>query len=276
MHGLVCRLPWCRTTDPSSFLLKWHNSYASWGFTTSNPGRYPQFNWMVERFHRLLRERRRGLRPSIPFSHRLQQALMDIRNSRHRMLGTTPSEALFNHVLRTRVPIHIKPVIVNPMHQVRAKAQMAQDHDSKRGVHVHPPSILKPGTAVALQDGYMDPGKRWQMVEQYGQQVGVSDGQRILLRNRRHVREYDGRPQEDQWTSDPLSAQSPSNTSEVTGCHPGARWMSPTQLVLMQWQPPQGRTQKQMKSAHQHHQRWLSMLLHYLSHQGNPCSKRER
>ena len=27
-------------------------------------------------------------------------------------------------------------------------------------------------------------------MEQHGQQVGVSDGQRILLRNRRHVREY--------------------------------------------------------------------------------------
>ena len=95
--------------------------------------RYPQSNGMVERLHRLLRERLRGLRPTIPFSHRLQQVLMDIRNSRHRMLGTTPSEALFSRVLRTRVPTHIDPVIVNPSHQVRAKAQMAANYDSHRG-----------------------------------------------------------------------------------------------------------------------------------------------
>ena len=76
--------------------------------------------------------------------------------------------------------------------------------------------ILKPGTLVVLQDGYMDPGKRWKVVEQYGQQVGVSDGQRILLRNRRHVGEFYARSQEDPWTSDTLPAQSPSNTLELT------------------------------------------------------------
>lgn len=176
--------------------------------------RYPQSNGMVERLHRLVRERLRGLRPTIPFSHRLQQVLMDIRNSRNRMLGTTPSEALFNRVLRTRLPTHIDPVMVNPSHQVRAKAQMAENHDSHRGVGSLP--TLKPGTTVVLQDGYMNPGKRWKVVEQYGQQVGVSDGQRILLRNRRHVREYYARSQEDTWTPDTLPAQSPSDIAEAT------------------------------------------------------------
>lgn len=150
--------------------------------------RYPQSNGMVERLHRLIRERLQGLRPAIPFPQRLQQILLDIRNARHRMLGTSPSEALFSRVLRTRVPTHIPPVIVNPRHQVRAKAQMVGYHDSKRGVRPLP--TLTPGTVVILQDGYTDPERHWKVVEQHGQQVGVSDGQRILLRNRRHVREY--------------------------------------------------------------------------------------
>lgn len=150
--------------------------------------RYPQSNGMVERLHRILRERLRGLRPSIPFAHRLQQVLMDIRNSTNRMLGTTPGEALFGRILNTRVPSYRAPIIVNPAHQVRAKARMAADHDSKRGVH--PLSQLKTGTIVILQDGCSDSNKQWRVVEQYGQQVGVSDGRRILIRNRRHVREY--------------------------------------------------------------------------------------
>ena len=62
---------------------------------------YPQSNGMVERLHWLIRERLQGLRSTIPFSQRLQQILIDIRSSRHRMLGATPSKALFNRVLRT-------------------------------------------------------------------------------------------------------------------------------------------------------------------------------
>ena len=65
---------------------------------------------------------------------------------------------------------------------------MAEDHDAKRGVHSLPK--LTTGTVVVLQDGCSDRSKRWQVVEQYGQQIGVSDGRRILLRNRRHVREF--------------------------------------------------------------------------------------
>ena len=42
---------------------------------------YPQSNGMVERLHRLIRERLQGLRPAIPFRQRLQHILMDIRNS---------------------------------------------------------------------------------------------------------------------------------------------------------------------------------------------------
>jgi hypothetical protein len=93
--------------------------------------RYPQSNGMVERLHRVLRERLSGLRPSIPFGRLLQQVLMDIRNSVNRMLGTTPSEVLFQRVLTTRIPSYSTPVIVNPAQQIRAKARMASDHDTK-------------------------------------------------------------------------------------------------------------------------------------------------
>lgn len=48
------------------------------------------------------------------------------------------SDALFNCTLRTRVPTHINPVIVNPAHQVKTKVRMACDHDVKRGVHPLP------------------------------------------------------------------------------------------------------------------------------------------
>lgn len=121
---------------------------------------------------------------------------------------------LINRVCRTRVLTHISPVIVNPIHQIRAKAQMAQDHNSKRGVNPLP--ALKTGTVVILQDGCMDPAKRWRVVEQYGQQVGVSDGRRIRLRNWRHVREYNGRLQDDHWVSDELPNQVPTDTLEAS------------------------------------------------------------
>ena len=158
--------------------------------------RYPQSNGMVERLHRVLRQRLEGLRPSIPFGRRLQQVLMDIRNSTNRMLGTTPSEALFQRVISTRIPSYNTPAIVNPAHQIRAKARMASDHDSKRGIHPLPES--KTGTVVVLHDGFTVPTKQWRVVEQYRQQVGVTDGKRILLRNRRHVREYHDTAQESQ------------------------------------------------------------------------------
>ena len=51
--------------------------------------RYLQANGMAERMHRILRERLRGLRPSIPFVCRLQQVLINIRNSTNRMLKST-------------------------------------------------------------------------------------------------------------------------------------------------------------------------------------------
>ena len=149
--------------------------------------RYPQSNGMVERLHRIVRERLRKLRPSIPFACRLQQVLMDIKNSANRMLESTPGEDLFGRILNTRVPSY-SSVIVNPAHQIRTKARVAEDHDAKRGVHPLPK--LTTGTVVVLQDECSDPSKQWRVVEQYGQQIGVSDGRSILLRNRRHVREF--------------------------------------------------------------------------------------
>lgn len=134
---------------------------------------YPQSNGMVERLHRIIRERLGGLRQTISFVQRLQQILMDIRNSRHRTLENTPSEALFNRVLRTRIPAHIRTVIVNPEYQVKAKAQMTRHHNAKRGIR--PQSILTPGTVVVLQVGYTDPRRLWSVVEQHGDQDGVSD-----------------------------------------------------------------------------------------------------
>ncbi|XP_062523562.1 uncharacterized protein LOC134198221 [Corticium candelabrum] len=65
---------------------------------------------------------------------------------------------------------------------------MAEDHDAKE--RVHPLPTLTTGTVVVLQDGCSDPSKRWRVVEQYGQHIGVSDRRRILLRNQRHVREF--------------------------------------------------------------------------------------
>jgi hypothetical protein len=55
--------------------------------------------------------------------------------------------------------------------------------DAKRGIQPLP--VLRPGTVVVLQD---DPERQWKVVEQHSHQVGVSDGQRILLRNWRHAR----------------------------------------------------------------------------------------
>ena len=80
------------------------------------------------------------------------------------------------------------PRIVNPEHQLQAKATMAENHDSQRGVR--PLSQLSPGDAVIIQDGYCDPSRPWTVVQQYGRQVGVTNGSRMLLRNRQHVREY--------------------------------------------------------------------------------------
>ena len=80
---------------------------------------------------------------------------MDIRNSTNRMLDTTPAEALFERVIHTRIPSDSSPLVVSPGHQSQAKARMATDHDSKRGVYQLPE--LKSGTVVILQDGYSNP-----------------------------------------------------------------------------------------------------------------------
>ena len=150
--------------------------------------RYPRSNGMVERFHRVLKERIKSLQPHLPFQRRLQQVLFDIRHSVHRMIGAAPSDALFSRPIRNRVPAVIPATIINPVHQIRAKADMASAHDSKRGIRSLPQ--LLPGTLVILQDGYADPRKKWTVVEQYGRQVGVTDGKRILLLNRQQVRQY--------------------------------------------------------------------------------------
>ena len=81
------------------------------------------------------------------------------------------------------------PQIFNPLHQFRAKAEMASAHDAQRGVQPLPP--LRPGTTVMIQDGHQDPKKHWVVVEQQGRQVGVSDGKKILLRNRQQVRSFE-------------------------------------------------------------------------------------
>ena len=155
--------------------------------TKSSP-RYPRSNGMVERLHRVIKERLAGLKPHLPFHSRLQQVLFDIRNSQHRMIGTTPAHALFSRSVRTRIPEYISPKVVNLSHQMQAKAAMADSHDSHRGVRNL--SSLTTGTTVVLQDGYHSPDKQWRVVQQYGRQVAVTDGRRVLLRNRQHVREY--------------------------------------------------------------------------------------
>ena len=150
--------------------------------------RYPRSNGMVERFHRVLKERIKSLQPHLPFQRRLQQVLFDIRHSVHRMIGATPVDALFSRPIRNRVPTVIPTTIINPVHQIRAKADMASAHDPKRGIRSLPQ--LLPGTLVILQDGYADPRKKWTVVEQYGRQVGVMNGKRILLRSRQQVCHY--------------------------------------------------------------------------------------
>ena len=154
--------------------------------TKSSP-RYARSNGMVERFHRVLKERMATLKPHLNFNRRLHQVLFDIRNSHNRMIGTTPNDALFGRVIRTRLPEIIPSNLVNLTHQVRAKARMANDHDAHRGVRSLP--SLQPGTRVIMQDGYSNPTQPWRVVEQCGRQVAVTDGRKVLLRNRHHVRE---------------------------------------------------------------------------------------
>ena len=113
---------------------------------------------------------------------------MDIRNSTNRMLGTTPSEALFQRILHTQIPADRTSFIVNPRHQSQVKARMATDHDLRRGVCQLP--RLKSGTVVILQDGYASPTKQWKVLDQYGQRVSVTDRRHIMLRNRRLVKQY--------------------------------------------------------------------------------------
>ena len=165
--------------------------------------RYPRSNGMVERFHRLVRDRLAVLKPHLAFHRRLQQVLFDIRNSHHRMLGTTPNKALFDRSVRCRVPAHIPSRIVDADHQIRAKVAMATAHDARRGVRSLP--TLLPGTRVSVRDGYTDERRMWTVVEQYGRQVSISDGRKILFRNRQHVREFESpfKPLVPQCTSPP-------------------------------------------------------------------------
>ncbi|XP_065193223.1 uncharacterized protein LOC135824416 [Sycon ciliatum] len=153
----------------------------------SNP-RYPRCKGIVERLDRVIKERIQSLRPSLSLQRRLKRVLFDIRNSVHQMLGMLPNEAFFGRMVRTRLPHHSTSRIVNASHQIRAKADMAVSHDSRRGVRQLP--MLRPGTMVVLQDGYSDPITPWRVTEQYGRQVGVTDGRRTLLRNRQHMREH--------------------------------------------------------------------------------------
>ena len=183
---------------PRSIVSDWGPQFASEEFgtflkqlgvvhTKSSP-RYARSNGMVERLHRVIKERVAGLPQHLKLNVRLQQVLFDIRNSRHRMLGTSPGQALFSRALQTRVPEHIDPRFVELQHQMSAKAQMAMAHDSRRGVG--PLSPLQSGEPVLLQDGYYNPRKKWRVVAQHGRQVAVTDGCRIVLRNRQHVREF--------------------------------------------------------------------------------------
>ena len=128
-----------------------------------------------------------GTEATFTFRRQLNQVLFDVRHSRHGMLGTSPNEAPFSCPLRSRVSTVIPPRSVNPSIQLRAKAAMARDHDARRGVKALP--HLQAGKRVIIHDGYNDPAKPWTVVDQYGRQVGVMDGVRILLRNRQHVRE---------------------------------------------------------------------------------------
>ena len=64
---------------------------------------------------------------------------------------------------------------------------MATQHDARRGVRALP--SIKPSTKVIVQDGYCNPSQTWKVVVQYGRQVGITDGCRILLGNLVHLRE---------------------------------------------------------------------------------------
>ena len=111
---------------------------------------------------------------------------------------------------------------------------MADGHDAKRGVHSLP--ALKPGTTVILQDGCTDTRKKWRVVEQYGRQVGVSDGKRILLRNRQHVRQYNGRAEEHEqdslraWTQAP-TPRTPEEAMPNNGTQASAGFRASEEIV---------------------------------------------
>ena len=105
------------------------------------------------------------------------------------MLGTTPNNASFDRSVRCRVPAHIPSRIVDAGHRIRANVAMATAHDARRSVRSLPTLLAR--ARVSVRDGYTDECRMWTMVEQYGRQVSISDGRKILLRNRQHVREFE-------------------------------------------------------------------------------------
>ena len=78
--------------------------------------------------------------------------------------------------------------MMNPRHQSQTKARMAIDHDLKRGVCQLPK--LKSGAVVILQDCYTNPSKQWRVLDQFSQQKSVTNGQHIMLRKKKHVKQY--------------------------------------------------------------------------------------
>ena len=77
---------------------------------------------------------------------------------------------------------------MNAGDQIRAEEAMVVSHDSWYGDCSLP--VLEAGAKYLIQDGCMTPGRLLTVVEQYSGQVGISNGHRILLQNRQHVRDF--------------------------------------------------------------------------------------
>ena len=121
----VCGVPTTLVSGDGPELVSEHTS--TFLSRLGNSPRYVHSNGMVERLERLVKERISALKPHLPFRRHLNKVLFDIHNSPHRILGASPSEALFTHPLRTRAPMVVIPRVVNPGHQLQSKAVMAAD-----------------------------------------------------------------------------------------------------------------------------------------------------